>query len=891
MGILHQSGNKPGYVPRYNGLQIQTSTAAAPINIVYGTNRCAPNAIWTNGFFAIPQYSKNSGKGGGGNQLISYKYYTSFLLGICEGPINKYGNIYSGQNIYTSFWQSIWWNTGIDFSITGTQTQIPWGYLQANFSSQALNYKGLAYVGAIAYDLGSSPILPQFSFEIYGRMAGSTLVNEKDADPALVIQDFLTNAQYGVGFPQSSIDAVSLLTPSSSMGDASLQTYCRAAGIAMSPVISNREAANSIIDRWLRLTNAAAVWSNGRLKFIPFGDSLINAAVPYMPNLSPVYNLTDRDFVYNQGNDPVQVTRTDPYSIPNWQRIQIAQRSHDYTSTPIDVWDQNHIDLYGLRMASDINASEICDHKIGQTVAQLTLQRKLYIRNTYKFKLSFEYCLLDPMDLVTITDSGLGLDNVVVRITEIEEDQNGVLAVTAEEFPGGTGTSVQYPIQSNSGNSTNLAVIPARVNPPVIFEPPSSLTNNVSQVWIAASGGIAPVYKLAETSAMGSHSAGQTLFALQKAGATISFSVYVTPVERNVVRLNFNDGMSDYGCDFDLVNVTTGVPDAWGGGQISAEIDDAGTTASGEQWYQCSISAVVPSSVTPTVSLMLKTSLGNTVSYAGTVGDGVYFWGAAFAPDGGAPSFLPAMTSAVNVTLATSGISAPSGVAGMADPSWGGCYVWLSSDNSTYGQVGQITAPARQGVLTANLAAYEGSSPDTLHTLSVDLQESGGSLESTTAIVAANAVATLCFIENELLSYQTATLTGPSPNAYGLTNLYRGLYGTNGNVSHSSGVPFVLIDGAIFKYDLIPAYIGTTIYLKFQSFNIFGGAVEDLSECYVYTYTPSGSGAPAGPIASALAAGTSLDFQLASLAVNISDDWGRASTSATIMIDFGLVSL
>ena len=55
------------------------------------------------------------------------------------------------------------------------------------------------------------------------------------------------------------------------------------------------------------------------------------------------------------------------------------------------------------------------------------LQRAVYIRNTYKFRLSWEYCLLDPMDLVTVTDSILGLSNAPIRITEIEEDENGFL--------------------------------------------------------------------------------------------------------------------------------------------------------------------------------------------------------------------------------------------------------------------------------------------------------------------------------------------------------------------------------------------------------------------------------------------------------------------------------
>ncbi len=40
------------------------------------------------------------------------------------------------------------------------------------------------------------------------------------------------------------------------------------------------------------------------------------------------------------------------------------------------------------------------------------------------------------MDIVLISDSTLGLAAAPVRIIQIDEDDNGELAVTAEEIPG-----------------------------------------------------------------------------------------------------------------------------------------------------------------------------------------------------------------------------------------------------------------------------------------------------------------------------------------------------------------------------------------------------------------------------------------------------------------------
>jgi hypothetical protein len=640
MGFLRQH-QSPAAVWKYTGLQIQTSSFAVPIAILYGTNRISPNAIWSGGFYAIPQYQKQYGKGGGGKQLQGYTYYTSFLMGLCEGPINNYWSTFLNQ-------QQLWglYGSGLEQATGGSTPQAPWGYLQARFPGQALGYNGLAYVGAFNYNLGSSPNLPQFSFEIGGILLGN-VVTGADSDPALIIQDFLTNAQYGVLFPAASIDATTLLGAS---GDSSYQTYCRASYLALSPCLTNQEAANSILARWLHLTNTAAVWSGGKLKFIPYGDSAVTnpgtriGSVTFNPNVTPVYNLTDDDFIHEDGKDPLEVIRSDPYASYNWQRLQINARGPgiNYSAVPIDAWDQNAIELYGLRRASDITASEICDLGVGQVSAQLILQRGLYIRNTYAFKLSFEYCLLEPMDLVTVTDTLLGLTNVAIRITAIEEDDSGVLAVTAEEFPQGAATAVQYPVQGGAPNSTNQAVVPARVNTPAIFEPPAALTGGVAQVWAAVSGGVATAYKLAEDSSTGLHAATQAMINPRAAGDTISFSIYAQAVERNKIRLAGDTGTATIGCEFDLTAGVAKTPDAG--------ITAASIIAAGGGWFQVSISYLMATASAPAIRVQLEASFGSN-SYSGVAGDGAYLWGAEFAWTNAAsgasqsPTFIPALAA------------------------------------------------------------------------------------------------------------------------------------------------------------------------------------------------------------------------------------------------------
>jgi hypothetical protein len=201
-------------------------------------------------------------------------------------------------------------------------------------------------------------------------------------------------------------------------------------------------------------------------------------------------------------------------------------------------------------------------------------------------------------------------------------------------------------------------------------------------------------------------------------------------------------------------------------------------------------------------------------------------------------------------------------IAASGGANWGGCNVWLSFDGTSYSQIGTITAPAIQGLLTAGLASYGGANPDVGHTLSVDCTQSQGEPDAVTNADAA-ALRTLSLVcappttvgpdkvlasSGELLAFGATSATGTySAN---LTYLYRAALGTSAG-SHSTNDLFTLFDmsgnsGSTIQYDLPPAYIGQPLYVKFQSYNVFGRATQDLSVCESYKYTPTGTGFGAG---------------------------------------------
>lgn len=922
------------WVPRYNGIQIQSSSSAIPIPIVYGTNRIAPNILWTGGFRSYPQ---RSGGGKGGGQVTGYDYQTDMVIGLCEGPIWSYGTVWNGNDIVPLNGNGLYFGNAYvgttpgdnftNFQEGGLANESIWPNEGTTFGSQGLYYPGIAYLCSSDMDLGTSGTMPSLAFELYAVLQGTAGVPSggippygvQDADPARCIYDFLTNAQYGVGFPAVSIDLTTLYAQSPN--DSSYQNYCFTTGFSLSPCLVDQEAANSILARWLQLTNSTAIWSEGLLKFIPYGDTVATgnsslsvaageqftggqgtySTATFTPNITPVYNLGANDFVNDGDADPVICIRSNPYTAYNMQSVIALDRAYYYSPTTIAAFDQNAIDAYGLRIGSSISANEICALDVAQKSAQLILQRGLYIRNTYQFKLSFEYCLIDPMDIVTLTEPLIGLNNTPVRITSIEEDDAGLLSFTAEEFPEGVGTATSYNVQVSAATIKSVRyAVPSPVNTPIIFEPPASLTNGATEIWAAVSGGYQPVYLMTEDTSAGAHSVAWKAPAgfstqTETVSATFSVSIGVPAGGPEYVSIQAYDGANTSQVDFTLISAgtaeaSTSSTQYWSNYAITAEI------VGGVTYYVLSVELPIPaasgSSASPYQMLftLFMASAPGTLTYTGS-GAGLYVWGPELSNTSEqALSFndmIPLETGVASFTPQPS-TQTPQGASGYADPNWGGCYIWSSSDNTNYHQIGQITQPSRQGLLTAPLPAFTGSNPDGADKCSVSLVESAGALASGTKADAQNGV-TLCVAGNgtnfELFSYETAALM--SLNSYNLTNLYRGLYGTSPTNAWAANTQFARLDSNIFTYSLPSALTGVQLYFKFQSYNIYGNSVQDLFECAVYTYTPTGDGM-VGPVASALLLGLDLDYGLAGAAVTESDDWGTAPSSTTnTIIDLG----
>lgn len=480
MGGVFGGGTVSTSDKRINSMRIQQSAYGLCHPLVYGKNRVAANMFWYGDFTATAHTTtkKQGGKGGGvKTKNTTYTYSASFMLGLCENKIKDIGIIWRDKEQIVPKTEGGIQLKPIDqlgFELFDGDYNPVWGYLYSKHPDQALPYPFLGYVACANYDLGGSASLSNHNFEVISDITFSDTIH--DANPADVIEDFITNPLYGA-------------SPSLQMADLSeFRTYCAATNLLISPALTEQREAFEIINEIVEAVNCAVVPSPDGLKIRSYGDSVVSGnGVTFIPNLEPVYHLTDDDFL---GEDqPVRVRRSRDTDAYNHCQIEYVNRFNQYNTETVEAKDQANIEMFGLRTQDPVKHDFFCEPKIARHAVQLLLQRKLYVRNEYEFELGWKYCRLEPMDIVTITDESLGLNRFPVRITRVEEDEEGVLSITAEELAVGSRSAVEYDLQSSNGYQGGNEE-PGNVNAPNIFEPPLDLTSGKNQIWVAVSGGI-----------------------------------------------------------------------------------------------------------------------------------------------------------------------------------------------------------------------------------------------------------------------------------------------------------------------------------------------------------------------------------------------------------------
>lgn len=548
-----------------SALRVTSAIQGVPVPILLGgQNRLGGTIVWYGDFYY--QNASNSsagGKGGAGSggskgQSGSYDYFASFEIAICEGPVGALKNIWINGALN---------NVQTPAFFDGDYSQSPWGFVEAFAPAQALNYRGIAYTAWQSYPLGSSPSLPNFTFEIQSTNF-SAIQGQPDADPSVCFSAWLTNQYWGVGFPSARLGSL-----------AQWSSAAIALGLIVSPVAPAAVQAASFANDLLVGTNAAAKWSEGLLTVAPYYDQPISAgalttitethvvpatqflntgfpnqfvadlgvtyasgvhltliSVPtpfslppvgcyfqvngtywfnvadvgatvlityeyaavasYVPNNVSVYDFTLDDFLPNQGsigqglaagNSPLSVVRKGRDQMLNNVKVEYLDRSNNYNPVDIEAKDEASIIAFGRERPSSIRQHHFfCLGSAAQMSADLQLVRESIAR-TFQWTVGAHFLLaIELMNICTVTDPGQSLSLQPVRITEIQENADGTLTVTAEEFLGTMSTSPRA-AQGTAGFVANYNADPGAINAPFIFEPTDQLGNGL-EIWIAVSG-------------------------------------------------------------------------------------------------------------------------------------------------------------------------------------------------------------------------------------------------------------------------------------------------------------------------------------------------------------------------------------------------------------------
>ncbi|WP_288907336.1 phage tail protein [uncultured Megasphaera sp.] len=195
-----------------------------------------------------------------------------------------------------------------------------------------------------------------------------------------------------------------------------------------------------------------------------------------------------------------------------------------------------------------------------------------------------------------------------------------------------------------------------------------------------------------------------------------------------------------------------------------------------------------------------------------------------------APDTAPPVLLQPPSDLTANGLELWIGAKGSAD-GWGGCDVYVSDDNAHYRPAGQITSTARIGTLATTV---------TKAATAIEVAVNGTFLSG--AQQDADRGNTLCWLDGECLSYQTAELL--ANGHYQLSGLVRGQYQTTA-AAHNAEVSFCRLDNTLLKIAFRKEDIGKQIYLKFVSFNVFGSGNQSLADVEPVRYTLAAYSLPA----------------------------------------------
>lgn len=786
----------------YTGVQVQTSSQGLPVPVVYGTTRVADNLLWYGGFRST---QSSSGKGGALANVIGKgtgqnTYSADVILGVAEGPIQGFGQAWASKTPTTL--------SALGFTtFLGTYPQSQWSYVSTAYPSQARPYTGLAYLGATAYALGASAELPNHTFEVYGIFSNRVVYAPGTIPGSGPYSITVGSVTWADGSVHSLwVSDVGVAGYTSTGGAPAAGQYHAAAGVYTFNVADSGKAVviafngigqdadpSLVVADMLSNPNYGVGFPAGMVgELTAYAEDMTIPGSPYQLTVANAAGFDDNLSVYHIAGLTLFTCVTGSpgplqYSFANGiytfntgdvgKTVEVA-----YSALAGLVGFQNYCWALGFFVSPDYNQQAAAAGLLDE-IAQYCNSEIVWSSGALK---------LVPRGDLTLSGNGHTYTAPSATQWDLTDDY------FQESGSGGGGSG-----GSNSNDPVLLTRKRVSDSANVVQVEIKSRTNQYNSAVVDATD-------QAAVDAYGRRPTGKMSTDLFKDQIAARLSAQLI-LQHEQIRNGYAFQLDSRFCWLDpmdivsLLDVALGLDTStWVRIMQVAENEDGSGAYTTEEY---------------------ATGVSNAQSYESQIGAG---YAANYATDPG-PVNTPLIFEPSTQLATNTGLEIWCAVSG-ADSDWGGCDVYVSSDDVTYAFAGRKYGPSRTGALTGPLADH--ADPDNANTASVDLTESFGQLVSGTTADAALGN-TACIIDGELFSFVTANLT--STYHYDLSTLRRGQFGT-AHAAHLTGAQFARLDDTIFKLPYDKSQIGQTIYTKFVSFNHWGGGQEDISTVTAYPH-------------------------------------------------------
>lgn len=462
---------------KINQFQSTICEYGAVVPDIVGTTKIAPNLInWQD--FYTKEISTTTKQGKAKSTTINYDYYVYLELALAES-ISGIGAVWVGDKKYASLLEANTTSKAEGFPLVLYRDGGCTDYMRQYHSDLAVEYTNLAFLASPTGGNASATYLgennastPSYAFEVRGETSDGV-----DLNPA----DYILHILKVIGLWDGAIGEENIVE-----GIGRYRQYC--AGMDMlvsSPKEASRNAAQNIIKDLMDLTDSYFFWSNNRFKIVVKDNREWGE---FKPDKTIIYDLDANDMIAQSNGACVLFSRKDSSEQYNRFTIKWCNRSKDYEDETISYELVDDILVNGLKQASSVSAPYIYTTDRAIKACQLQARKTEREKNKYTIKLDWAYALLEPGDLITLTDDIIGLQRQPVIVDKVTEGKDGILTVECLQYYDGDYPLGKIDVNNDEYFYVNYNAEPDPTDTPVIFQPPSEATLSGNEIWIALRG-------------------------------------------------------------------------------------------------------------------------------------------------------------------------------------------------------------------------------------------------------------------------------------------------------------------------------------------------------------------------------------------------------------------